>query len=76
MSTQACISLANVSMDGVETQPREFHVTKGLGLSWMSLPAPRFAGSPAARVRTSAKRTSHPSAIVYTTRPGSWIRLG
>ena len=71
MSIEACISLANVTAEGAEAEPREFHVTRGLGLSWMSLPAPRLAGS-----RVTQKSTNAKSAIAYTTRPGSWIRLG
>lgn len=70
MSTEACIALANVNCDESKT-PSNTGITgaRAFSMPWMSLPAPRIAGSRNAAIRERA-------AVSITTRVGSWIRIG
>jgi hypothetical protein len=70
MSTEACITLARANLDEKKVSPA-FGITgaRSFSMPWMSLPAPRFAGSRGATVRERA-------GVNLATRAGGWIRNG
>ena len=70
MSTEACITLANSKRDEGKVVP-SFGLTGARSFSapWMTLPTPRFSGSRHAVIRERA-------AVNFSTRAGSWIRIG